>query len=522
MNKKIWIIIVLIILVIIAVFSFSNKKEITNYETIEVLRGDLIQTVDATGEIKSQNDLSLNFEISGIIDNIYAVEGEEVFRNDILANLELQDLDLAIEQARANLNQAKAGATPEAIDVSQKQISAAELTLQKAELNLENVTNLADENLKTKYVSLLDLLDDSYIKIHDAYNLVNDIKEEYFNTSDQYSIKVKDSLMFKIQDPMEDAESYLNTAKNTQNIEDVKSAITAMDEALNSVLEGLIAVRNICDSTQYQNVVTSADKTLLDQSKTLISAGQIALTNAQNEVALLIIQNKSNVDAAQLARDEAQANLELQQAKYESLIADPREVDLAYLEYVLAQAQSNRNKAIIRSPINGIITKINKEEGELISTAESLFNILSPNYQIEVNIPETDIVKISVGDIVSIDLDAFENGDLLEGEVISIDSSSTNISDVVYYRVIISIEENEDIKPGMTADIVINTNQREDVLYLPSRAILSDNGRRYVRVLENGEIVEKDVEIGLHADDSKREVISGVKEGDEIVLKILD
>lgn len=523
MSKKIWIIIVIIIIAIgFLIFSFFNQEKVVNYETLEVLRGNLVQTVDATGEIKSKNDIFLNFEMNGIIDNIYVTEGEEVFKGDILANLELGDLDLAIEQARANLNQAKAGATPEAIEVSQKQITATELSLQKAELNFQNVTDLANENLKNKYISLLDLLDDSYIKIYDAYNLTDRIKSTYFTSSDQYSISVKDIIEQEVHSSVEGVEEMLNIAKSTQDIEDIKTAIINTDEALNSVLNALISIRNICDVTQYKNVVTSADKTLLDQSKTSISTGQIALTNAQNEVSLLIIQNKSNIDAAELARDEARANLELQLANYESLIAEPREVDLAYLEYVLAQAQANRNNAIIRCPIDGIITKVNKEEGELISTAESLFNVLSPNYQIEVNIPETDVVKVSVGDIVTIDLDAFDNGESLKGEVISIDSASTNISDVVYYRVIISIEENENIRPGMTADIVINTDEKNEVLYLTSRAILSEGGRKYVRVLEDGEMIEKDVQIGLNADDSKKEILSGVNEGDIVVLKILD
>lgn len=92
---------------------------------------------------------------------------------------------------------------------------------------------------------------------------------------------------------------------------------------------------------------------------------------------------------------------------------------------------------------------------------------------------------------------------------------------MVYYKVVLSIlDEDDRIRPGMTADILIFTDEKFDVLYLPSRSILSDKDRKYVRILENGNVIEKDVEIGLNADDSKKEILSGLSEGEEVILKI--
>jgi len=58
-------------------------------------------------------------------------------------------------------------------------------------------------------------------------------------------------------------------------------------------------------------------------------------------------------------------------------------------------------------------------------------------------------------------------------------------------------------------------------LYLSSRGVLSRDGTKYVRVLEKGKIVEKDVVLGMKGDNGNVEVLSGVEEGDEIVLKVL-
>jgi RND family efflux transporter MFP subunit len=521
-SKKFWIVTIILIIISFLGFSLLGKKQVFQYETVKVQKGDLIQTVDVTGKVKSENNISLHFESSGVIDRIYVVEGEEVRKGDVLAKLKLDDLNSLVEQAEANLNQKIAGVSDEQVNVSLSQINAAEVTYKKAEANLSNVKALAEENLKNKYVSALNLLDDSYIKLFTVLKDSEELKNNYFNRLDQDSIGVSNEINYKIKDSINKTKTYLDLAQSSKSIEDINNAMSEMNLTTKSILDALLFIKNVCEGVNYKNIVSTSDKAKLDQNKLTVSASQISLTSAQNEISLLKVQNKNNINVAVIAVEEAVANSELQKANYNSLIANPREVDLAYSRSILNQAIANRNKAIIVSPFNGIITKINKEQGELISSAEALMEALSPKYQVEVNIPETDVVKINIGDKANIELDAIENN-VLKAEVINIDPAATTIQDVVYYKVVLSIlTEDNRIKPGMTADIVICTEERTSVLYLPSRSILSDKGRKYVRVLKDGEITEKDLVLGLNADDSKKEILSGIEEGEEIILKILD
>ncbi len=235
-------------------------------------------------------------------------------------------------------------------------------------------------------------------------------------------------------------------------------------------------------------------------------------------------QNNNNINQAEAAVATAQAALEVQQANYNSLIAPSREVDLAYYRAALDQAIANRNKAVIKAPIDGVVTKIYKKEGESISTAETMIEMLSPHYEIEVDIPETDVVKVSTDDEAEITLDALGKDVKFSGKVIRVDLSSTEIQGVVYYKVKVTLDENNDerVKPGMTANILINTDFRFNTLYLPNRVVLAKNETKYVRVLENGEIVEKEVVLGMKGDDGNVEILSGVEQGEEIVLKVLN
>src|SRR5574338_461786 len=69
----------------------SNKAP--EYETVKVERGDLVQTVEATGKVESQSDLSLRFEVPGVIERVNVVPGAQVKAGATLASLKLSELD---------------------------------------------------------------------------------------------------------------------------------------------------------------------------------------------------------------------------------------------------------------------------------------------------------------------------------------------------------------------------------------------------------------------------------------------
>ncbi len=523
-KKSIIILAIIILVVIVGVFQIFGKSKTPKYETVKVERGDLAQTVDATGKINSSQNFSLHFEAIGRVSKIYVKEGDEVKGGQWLVNLSLTELNSAMTQAEATLNQKLAGATEEQIVVAQKQVDSAQVALSQANKNLQDTTELSRKSLEAKYSYALTALDDAYIKIYNADSAVTTIQQTYFYSSSQESLKVRDEEKYNIEEPMKLIKTYIDAAKSTNKQEDIDAAINQMVAVLGKVLNSLTVVRDICTNSAYGSVVTSADKTILDNQKAYISTVQTTVSSLQNDISVLKTQNNNNINQAEAAVATAQAALEVQQANYNSLIAPSREVDLAYYRAALDQAIANRNKAVIKAPIDGVVTKIYKKEGESISTAETMIEMLSPHYEIEVDIPETDVVKVSTDDEAEITLDALGKDVKFSGKVIRVDLSSTEIQGVVYYKVKVTLDENNDerVKPGMTANILINTDFRFNTLYLPNRVVLAKNETKYVRVLENGEIVEKEVVLGMKGDDGNVEILSGVEQGEEIVLKVLN
>ncbi|MCD7709786.1 MAG: efflux RND transporter periplasmic adaptor subunit [Porphyromonadaceae bacterium] len=148
----------------------------------------------------------------------------------------------------------------------------------------------------------------------------------------------------------------------------------------------------------------------------------------------------------------------------------------------LAKAERNLSYAIITSPIDGIVTSRDVEEGQTVASGYStptLFNIAADLTQMEVvaDVDEADIGGVEEGQRVSFTVDAYPN-DVFEGQVLQIrlgstNSSSTSTSEtVVTYEVIISAPNPDlKLKPRLTANVTIYTLDKHDVLSVPAKAL---------------------------------------------------
>ena len=115
-NKKSWIrrhkwlvIIVLIAAGAFYVYGHSNKKigSKKDYVTVNISRGDLLQTVTATGEIKPVNTVSVGSQVSGTIEEIYVDYNSKVKTGDLLLKIDPSVLQSSVDEAKASLDTAE-------------------------------------------------------------------------------------------------------------------------------------------------------------------------------------------------------------------------------------------------------------------------------------------------------------------------------------------------------------------------------------------------------------------------------
>ena len=179
------------------------------------------------------------------------------------------------------------------------------------------------------------------------------------------------------------------------------------------------------------------------------------------------------------------------------------------------QALEALDNAEVKAPISGTITSINIEEGEYATNSSPSIVIMDmENVKIVVNVTENIINKIYSGKEVTVEIDAAE---------LEIPAEIESVSDSVnpqtgLYEVKIRLSNESNIKSGMFASVIIPTDIRENVIAVPSQAVLEKDNSTVIYTAEEGKAVTNIVETGLDVGD-KLEITSGISQGDQIIVK---
>jgi HlyD family secretion protein len=196
-------------------------------------------------------------------------------------------------------------------------------------------------------------------------------------------------------------------------------------------------------------------------------------------------------------------------------------------EIVVDSIQEQIDETTLYSPINGTVITKNVDEGETtvanaVTANTSVVTVAREGeLELQANVPESDIVKIALGQKAEATLDAFASQDIFPAEVVEIEPSSTVIQDVVYYKVKLKFPNYDNrFKNGMSADTDIHTAEKNNVVFIPERAIKEDGQQKYVEILkdEKKNIIERaNVSTGMRGDDGMIEITSGLSGGESVI-----
>lgn len=308
---------------------------------------------------------------------------------------------------------------------------------------------------------------------------------------------------------LENAEDTLDQTEslNDQNISAAKQSVKNAENFYADTL------------TYYESL---PDGTAKLQAKTTLTAAENALNSAKQALKVAEEQTDLSKVSAKNVVESAKARVETVESEY---ARNARNAQVASARAVYDIALINLSKATLISPVNGIITEVNNKPGEILGTGvikETFSRVMSLDMIIQSQVPESDIVKIKLGQHAKVTFDALTPEDLFDAEIIQIDPASTDVQGVVYYNIKLKLN-NIDIrvKPGMSLNVDINTAEKSDVVMVPSRAVKieENSSKKYVEVLKaDGVTTEKVyVETGLEGDDGMVEIKSGLKGGEKVV-----
>lgn len=231
-----------------------------------------------------------------------------------------------------------------------------------------------------------------------------------------------------------------------------------------------------------------------------------------------ITPNESQVKQAQAAVDQARAQLvKLTQPTANDLKTAEANVDQTRAARDLARARLD--DAVLRAPFDGIITTLTLDLGSYVPAGRTLLTVADPaELRVKLNIDETDIARVQVGQEATVNLDAYPEASLT-ARVTDVAASATITQGVVNYVVTITIDPGDTpVKIGMTANANIVVAKKENVLLVSNRAIRAANSKRFVTLqTSDGKHQEVEVKLGL-ANDQETEITSGLGEGQQVVI----
>ncbi len=178
-------------------------------------------------------------------------------------------------------------------------------------------------------------------------------------------------------------------------------------------------------------------------------------------------------------------------------------------------------EGILYAPLDGTLVSLDARVGETVTTGKIIARVSRPgDFVIEARVPESDIAKVRSGMQSVVTFDAFKTTEKFNAEVTDIDTAATVLQGVVSYVVKFRLSTIDDrLKEGMTANIDIETAKREGVLTVPFRALFKSGGMTFAEVKRSDASFEKvEVTTGLEGDEGVIEILSGLKEGDEVTI----
>ena len=233
-------------------------------------------------------------------------------------------------------------------------------------------------------------------------------------------------------------------------------------------------------------------------------------------------QIATTYNQAKAAYNDASVNLSRMETLFKEGAVSLQQYETAKTQFTVAKetytsASDGMSNFVVTAPIDGYVTSVNVNVGAIASQAAPAVTIANiDKLEIDTSVSEALINKIKVGDKVDV-LVSSASSTPITGTVTAL-SPAPAAGSLTYPMKVTLDNETASIKPGMFAEVVITSEKTENVIALPSSAVLIKSGKTVVAAIEDGKVKLKEVVLGVDNGDLA-EIKSGVKAGDTIVIE---
>lgn len=478
-----------------------------------VSMGRVQEVISETGVVLPTREVALAFEQSGRITQIPVSVGTQVKAGDVLITLDdaqqSADLNAAVARLQAEeirLSELENGADTASLAVTQAAVRAAESAVASAQAALADTTAQHDQLVTNAERTLRSASLEAFLQSREPMS--SSASYEAPTVSGTYDHSEEGSYFIEV---------YSSNAPSGASIRvrgletDSQPVSTVRPVAIGSRGLYIQFPEEFAHRTTWEipipNIRSASYQSNINAYNAVVNARELAITQA-----------KSALSAAEASLEQARSQHTQTAGAARSERIDAQRAVVRQMQAAVEAASIGLENRTLHAPFDGVVTMLDAQTGELTTPAQPIISLISQEqFEIKVHISESDIEEMNTGDTATVTFDAYDDAQF-NAEVVSIAPNAVLLDGVRVFEVTLRFTDSDErIRAGLSADVDILTAVRDNVIFVPSRAVAETLEGKFVRTIIDGKLVHIPVVIGLRGSDGNSEVVHGLTSGEEII-----
>jgi len=460
--------------------------------TYTVETGTVVETLEFTGRASPLQEQELYFETNGNVSEVYVARGDPVKAGDLLAELDIDELERQLAQTRLNLE-------------------TAQLRLDQAQIEAVEAITTTRTKLEQAQASLREVKITSTNDLAGARAAVASAETSLANARLNLAIvRESDMVVKNVRDREYEANWWdVNYGEYLKKFEAGQIDKTRLD-------------------LEYNNMLTAKERLAAARAQAELALSEAEAKVTQAEESLRAAKARVSELQAQQTAANAQTSLEQAQQDYEKAVADadPNSYNLRLLRLDLEQIgleiqdlSEQIASAQLVAPFDGQILSLSIEEGDTVAAYGVVGQLADPTkLEVTAELGSEELSQMAENQEAVITL-RNRPGETFYGTVrqLPYPYGSTTVDTGDDTAVHVTIDASVDLSLGELATVRIILQEKEEVLWLPPAAIRTYQGRNFV-VVKNPDGTQQRVDVLLGiATDERVEITAGLEAGQVIV-----
>lgn len=282
----------------------------------------------------------------------------------------------------------------------------------------------------------------------------------------------------------------------------------------------------------HEKVVVSSEiegklTSVMADAGTVVKKGMLLVRIDDKDLSLEVEKSQAGLRQAEVTLSNTRLEFERKKSLFEDKLITTQQFDDVLMRLALSEAELKKaetalsiarqrlSKTKIISPISGIIEDKMVSMGDYVRPGTGLFTVVQTDpIRLNFTVPEKDIARLRLGQEVIFSIDAI-HGNELKGRLSIIYPSLDEKTRTLKVEARVSNPEGV-LKPGLFARVMLYTGKAKDALLIPATALLYEEDRTKVFVVEDEKAKQRHVKIGQRHGDLI-EVLEGIGKDDKVI-----